>query len=101
MRPFSQLLTATALVVLASGVACKNDSGVTGPTSLEGQYRGTVAGEPSPSLSASLALTVAPSATGTITPAGGAPIPAAGTYGASARAVTLSGGGSTTARTSD
>ncbi len=86
MRPFSQLLTATALVVLASGVACKNDSGVTGPTSLEGQYRGTVAGESSPSLSASLAVTVAPSATGTITPVGAAAITMTGTYVASTKA---------------
>jgi len=48
MRPFGLLLGATALVVLASGVACKNDSGVTGPTSLEGQYKGSLAGESSP-----------------------------------------------------
>jgi len=101
MRPFSQLLTATALVVLASGVACKNDSGVTGPTSLEGQYRGTVAGESSPSLSASLAVTVAPSATGTITPVGAAAITMTGTYVASTKAVTLSGGGYTIAGTID
>src|SRR2546430_12970359 len=91
MRPFNQLLTATALVVLASGVACKSDSGVTGPTSLEGQYRGTVAGEPSPSLSPSLALTVAPSTTGTITPVGAAPITVTRTYVASPKAATPSG----------
>src|SRR5437764_405470 len=101
MRPFSQLLTATALVVLASGVACKNDSGVTGPTGLEGEYRGTMAGESSPSLSASLAVTVAPSATGTITPVGAAPITVTGTYVASTRAVTLSGGGYTIAGSID
>jgi len=101
MRPFSQLLTATALAVLASGVACKNDSGVTGPTSLEGQYRGTVAGESSPSLSASLAVTVAASATGTITPVGAAAITMTGTYHASTKAVTLSGGGYTIAGTID
>src|SRR5207253_444007 len=101
MRPFSQLLTATALVVLASGVACKNDSGVTGPTGLEGEYRGTMAGESSPSLSASLAVTVAPSATGTITPVGAAPITVTGTYVASTKAVTLSGGGYTIAGSID
>ena len=101
MLPFNQLLTATALVVLASGVACKSDSGVTGPTSLEGQYRGTLAGESSPSLSASLALTVAPSTTGTITPVGAAPITVTGTYVASTKAVTLSGGGYTIAGTID
>src|SRR6266550_538568 len=101
MRPFGLLLGATALVVLASGVACKNDSGVTGPTSLEGQYRGTVAGESSPSLSASLAVTVAPSATGTITPVGAAAITMTGTYVASTKAVTLSGGGYTIAGTID
>src|SRR5256884_4887355 len=101
MRPFNQLLTATALVVLASGVACKSDSGVTGPTSLEGQYRGTVAGESSPSLSASLALTVAASTTGTITPVGAAPITVTGTYVASTKAVAVSGGGFTIAGTID
>src|SRR5437763_13908847 len=101
MRPFNQLLSATALVVLASGVACKCDSGVTGPTSLEGQYRGTAAGESSPSLSASLALPVAPSTTGTITPVGAAPITVTGTYVASTKAVTLSGGGYTIAGTID
>jgi hypothetical protein len=101
MRPFLQLLNATALVVLASGAACKNDSGVTGPTPLEGQYKGAVAGESGPSLSASLALTVAPSATGTITPVGAAPITVTGTYVASTKAVTLSGGGYTIAGTID
>src|SRR5438132_11632430 len=74
MRPFSQLLGATAVVMLASGVACKNDSGVTGPTALEGQYKGTLAAESSASLSASLVLTVAPSPTGTRTPVGAAPV---------------------------
>src|SRR6266480_4986268 len=101
MRHFSQLFSATVVVVLASGVACKNDSGVTGPTSLEGQYRGTMAGESSPSLSASLALTVAASTTGTITPVGAAPITVTGTYVASTKSVTLSGGGYTIAGTSD
>src|SRR2546425_634373 len=48
MRRFSRILSATALVVMASGAACKNDSGVTGPTSLEGQYKGTMAGESGP-----------------------------------------------------
>ena len=100
MRPFG-LLGATALVVLASGVACKNDSGVTGPTSLEGQYRGSVAGESSPSFSASLALTVAASITGTITPVGAASIAVIGTYVASTKSVTLSGGGYTIAGTID
>ena len=100
MRPFG-LLGATALVVLASGVACKNDSGVTGPTSLEGQYKGSLAGESSPSLSASLALTVAASTTGTITPVGAAPITVTGTYVASTKSVTLSGGGYTIAGTID
>ena len=101
MRPFGLLLGATALVVLASGVACKNDSGVTGPTSLEGQYKGSLAGESSPSLSASLALTVAASTTGTITPVGAAPITVTGTYVASTKSVTLSGGGYTIAGTID
>jgi len=101
MRPFGLLLGATALVVLASGVACKNDSGVTGPTSLEGQYKGSVAGESSPSLSASLALTVAASATGTITPVGAAPITVTGAYVASTKSITLSGGGYTIAGTID
>src|SRR5207237_5509883 len=101
MRPFGLLLGATALVVLASGVACKNDSGVTGPTSLEGQYKGSLAGESSPSLSASLALTVAASTTGTITPVGAAPITVTGTYVASTKSVTLSAGGYTIAGTID
>jgi len=101
MRRFSQLFSATVVVVLASGVACNNDSGVTGPTSLEGQYRGTMAGESSPSLSASLALTVAASTTGTITPVGAAPITVTGTYVASTKAVALSGGGFTIAGTID
>ena len=101
MRPFGLLLGTTALVVLASGVACKNDSGVTGPTSLEGQYKGSLAGESSPSLSASLALTVAASTTGTITPVGAAPITVTGTYVASTKSVTLSGGGYTIAGTID
>src|SRR2546429_2677061 len=101
MRPFGLLLGATALVVWASGVACKNDSGVTGPTSLEGQYKGSLAGESSPSLSASLALTVAASTTGTITPVGAAPITVTGTYVASTKSVTLSGGGYTIAGTID
>src|SRR5437879_124039 len=95
MRPFSQLLGATAVVMLASGVACKNDSGVTGPTALEGQYKGTLAGESSPSLSASLALTVAASTKGTITPSGAAPITVTGTYVASPNAGAGSGGGLT------
>src|SRR5438445_10360599 len=101
MRPFSQLLGATAVVMLASGVACKNDSGVTGPTALEGQYKGSLAGESSPSLSASLALTVAASTTGTITPVGAAPITVTGTYVASTKSVTLSAGGYTIAGTID
>src|SRR6266480_6527546 len=101
MRHFSQLFSATVVVVLASGVACKNDSGVTGPTSLEGQYRGTMAGESSPSLSASLDLTVAASTTGTITPVGAAPITVTGSYGASTKAVAVSGGGFTIAGTID
>src|SRR5205807_10333827 len=101
MRPFSELLSATALVVLASGVACKSDSGVTGPTTLEGQYKGTVAGESSPSLSTSLALTVAASTTGTITPVGAAPITVTGTYVPSTKAVALAGGGYTIAGTID
>src|SRR5213082_2876200 len=101
MRPFGLLLGATALVVLASGVACKNDSGVTGPTSLEGQYKGSLAGESSPSLSASLALNVAASTTGTITPLGAAPITVTGTSVASTKSVTLSGGGPTIAGTID
>jgi hypothetical protein len=101
MRTFLQLLNATALVLSASGAACKNDSGVTGPTPLEGQYKGAAAGESGPSLSASLALTVAPSATGTITPVGAAPITVTGTYVASTKAVTLSGGGYTIAGTID
>src|SRR5207247_10980017 len=101
MRLFSQLFSATAVVVLACGVACKSDSGVTGPTALEGQYKGTVAGESSPSLSASLALTVAASTTGTITPVGAAPITVTGTYVASTKAVAVSGGGFTIAGTID
>src|SRR5207249_12333307 len=101
MRPVRQLLSATARLLVASGAACKNDSGVTGPTSLEGQYKGSLAGESSPSLSASLALTVAASTTGTITPVGAAPITVTGTYVASTKSVTLSGGGYTIAGTID
>src|SRR5437762_13737822 len=101
MRQFSRILSATALVLVASGAACKNDSGVTGPTSLEGQYKGTMAGESSPSVSASLDLTVAASTTGTITPVGAAPITVTGTYVASTKTVTLSGGGYTIAGTID
>src|SRR5687768_12001449 len=101
MRPFSQLLSATALVVLASGVACKNDSGVTGPTTLEGQYKGTMAGEYAPTFSASLDLMVAATTTGTIKPVGGAPISMTGTYDVSTKAVAVSGGGYTIAGTID
>src|SRR2546427_7210201 len=101
MRPFSLILSATALVVRASGAACKNDSGVTGPTSLEGQYKGTMAGESSPSVSASLDLTVAAATTGTITPVGAAPITVTGTYVASTKAIAVSGGGFTIAGTID
>ena len=101
MRQFSRILSATALVVMASGSACKNDSGVTGPTSLEGQYKGTMAGESGPTLSASLDLTVAASTTGTITPVGAAPISVTGTYVASTKAVAVSGGGFTIAGTID
>src|SRR2546423_4662516 len=99
MRPLSRLLSATALVVLASGAACKSDSGVAGPTTLEGQYKGTMAGESGPTFSASLDLTVAASTTGTITPVGAAPISVTGTYDASTKAVAVSGGGYTIAGT--
>src|SRR5439155_1862492 len=74
MRPFSLVLSATALVLLASGAACSNDSGVTGPTALEGQYKGTMAGEYGPTFSASLDLTVAATTTCTIKPERAAPI---------------------------
>jgi len=101
MRPVSRLLSATVLVLVASGAACKNDSGVTGPTALEGQYRGTMAGE-SPNFSASLDLTVAAGGTtGTIKPVGAAPISVTGTYDASTKAVAASGGGYTIAGTID
>jgi len=101
MRSFSRLLSATALVVLASGAACKSDSGVAGPTTLEGQYKGTMAGESGPTFSASLDLTVAASTTGTIKPVGAAPISVTGTYDASTKAVAVSGGGYTIAGTID
>ena len=101
MRSFSRVLRATALVVLASGAACSNDSGVTGPTSLEGQYKGTMAGESAPTFSASLDLTVAASTTGTIKPVGAAPISVTGTYDVSTKAVAVSGGGYTIAGTFD
>ena len=101
LRPFSRVLSATALVLLASGAACKNDSGVTGPPTLEGQYKGTLAGEYAPTFSASLDLTVAASTTGTITPVGAAPITVTGTYVASTKAVAVSGGGFTIAGTID
>jgi hypothetical protein len=68
---------------------------------LEGQYKGTLAGESSPSLSASLTLAVAATTTGTITPVGAAPITITGTYVASTKAVALSGGGFTIAGTID
>src|SRR5207244_7218045 len=89
------------LLLVASGAACKNDSGVTGPTTLEGQYKGTMAGESSPSVSASLDLTVAASTTGTITPVGAAPITVTGTYVASTKAAAVCGGGCTIAGTID
>ena len=101
MRPLSRLLSATALVVLASGAACKSDSGVAGPTTLEGQYKGTMAGESGPTFSASLDLTVAAGTTGTIKPVGAAPISVTGTYDASTKAVAVSGGGYTIAGTID
>src|SRR2546429_5631262 len=101
MRQFSRILSATALVVMASGSAGKSDRGVPGPTSLEGQYKGTMAGESGPTLSASLDLTVAASTTGTITPVGAAPISVTGTYVASTKAVAVSGGGFTIAGTID
>src|SRR2546427_6632320 len=101
MRRFSRLLSATALVLVASGAACKNDSGVTGPTALEGQYRGTMAGE-SPNFSASLDLTVAAGGTtGTIKPVGAAPIAVTGTYVTSTNVVQVSGGGFTITGTID
>jgi hypothetical protein len=101
MRRSNQLFSATALVVLASVAACKSDGGATGPTTQEGQYRGAVAGESSPSLSAALNLTVAATTTGTITPVGGAAITLTGTYVASTKAVAVSGGGYTIAGTID
>ena len=101
MRPCNQLFSATALVVLASVAGCKSDGGATGPTTLEGQYHGAMAGESSPSLSASFNLTVAASTTGTITPLGAAPIAVTGTYVASTKVVTVSGGGFTIAGTID
>jgi len=101
MRPFSQVLSATALVLLASGAACSNDSGVTGPTALEGQYKGTMAGETGPTFSASLQLTVAATTTGTIKPVGAAPISVTGTYDVSTKGVAVSGGGYTVAGTID
>ncbi len=101
MRLVSRLLSATVLVLVASGAACKNDSGVTGPTALEGQYRGTMAGE-SPNFSASLDLTVAAGGTtGTIKPVGAAPIAVTGTYVASTKVVQVSGGGFTITGTID
>jgi hypothetical protein len=101
MRLVTRLLRATGLVLVASGVACKNDSGVTGPTSLEGQYKGTMAGE-SPNFSASLDLTVAGgSTTGTIKPVGAAPIAVTGSYVASTKVVQVSGGGFTITGTID
>src|SRR5439155_26454134 len=45
MRLVSRLLSGTVLVLVASGAACKNDPGVNGPTALEGQYRGAMAGQ--------------------------------------------------------
>jgi hypothetical protein len=100
MRPVSQLLSATALVLVASGAACKNDSG-TGPTTLEGQYKGTMAGE-SPNFSASLDLTVAAGGTtGTIKPVGAAQMTVTGTYVSSTNVVTVSGGGYTITGTID
>ena len=101
MRPFSHVLSATALVLLASGAACNNDSGVTGPTAMEGQYKGTMAGEYGPTFSASLDLTVAATTTGTIKPVGAAPISVTGTYDASTKALAVSGGGFTIAGTID
>src|SRR2546423_918247 len=92
MRSFSRLLSATALVVLASGAACKSDSGVAGPTTLEGQYKGTMAGESGPTFSASLDLTVAASTTGTVKPGGAAPISVTGTYDASTKALAVGRG---------
>ena len=101
MRPVSQLLGATAFVLLASGAACNNDSGVTGPTTLEGQYKGTMAGE-SPNFSASLDLTVAAGGTtGTIKPVGAAPIAVTGTYVTSTKVIQVSGGGFTITGTID
>jgi len=71
MRPCNQLFSATALVVLASVAGCKSDGGATGPTTLEGQYHGAMAGESSPSLSASLDSDCGrPARRGTITPVG-------------------------------
>src|SRR6266704_2438736 len=91
------------LLALAAGViACGSEKSPTqpaAPATLEGQYKGTMAG--GPTVSASLDLMVAASITGTIKPVGAAAIPVTGTYAASSGAVALSGGGFTIAGTID
>jgi len=91
------------LPTLAAGIiACGGEKGPTqpaAPTTLEGQYKGTMAG--GPTVSASLDLTVAASMTGTIKPVGAAPIAVTGTYVASTGAVAVSGGGFTITGTID
>ena len=91
------------LLALAAGViACGSEKSPTqpeAPATLEGQYKGTMAG--GPTVSASLDLMVAASVTGTIKPVGAAAIPVTGTYAASSGAVALSGGGFTIAGTID
>ena len=77
------------MVLLVISAAC---SSVAGPTDLNRQYRGTIAGG-EPNESGSFDLMVAATTTGTLKLVGGQPIALAGTYVAATQLVTVSGGG--------
>ena len=81
------------LPALAAGLTCGSEKGPTQPATLEGQYKGAMAGESSPNFTASLDLTVGASTMGTIKPVGAPAINVTGTYVASTKSVAVSGGG--------
>ena len=99
-RPISRLPSSAALVLLVISAACSSDHNVTGPTDLNRQYRGILAGG-EPNESASFDLTVAANSTGTLKLVGGQPMAVAGTYVAATQLVTVSGGGFTLTGTTD
>ena len=92
-------LPTTAALVLVISAAC-SDHNFTGPTDLNRQYKGTIAGG-RPNESGSFDLMVATTTTGTLKLVGGGPMAMAGTYVAATQLFTVSGGGFTLTGTID